>query len=111
MKTFKATKLEIEFEDGRKLSYSGNLNFSYEPAANTDQELKGKLFLIVGPSGTGKTTLVGALKERGLAEVVSVTTRSPRLGEVEGVHYNFITREFFQQLVEKDAFIEHVEYN
>src|SRR6266851_666780 len=73
--------------------------------------IDGKLFLIVGPSGTGKTTLVHELKECGLSEVVSVTTRAPRLGEIEGVHYNFITREYFRQLVERDEFIEHVEYN
>jgi guanylate kinase len=81
-------------------------------AAPTAPKLKGKLYLIVGPSGTGKSTLARALSQKhGIPEVISHTTRAPRLGEVEGVNYHFVTREYFIQMRERGEFIEHVEYN
>lgn len=74
---------------------------------------RGNLFVISGPSGAGKGTLVARL----LQEVqdtwvsVSATTRSPRKGEVDGVHYLFITREEFDRLVAEDGFLEWAEYS
>lgn len=73
---------------------------------------QGNLFVISGPSGAGKGTLVGRL----LQEVpdawvsVSATTRAPREGEVDGVHYHFKNREDFMALVEADGLLEWAEY-
>lgn len=70
---------------------------------------KGKLFIISGASGVGKgTVLEGVMKVRkDLAFSVSVTTRPPRPGEVEGKHYYFVSRDRFQEMVEQDAFLEY----
>ena len=73
----------------------------------------GNLFVISGPSGAGKGTLVARL----LHEVpdawvsVSVTTRRPREGEVEGVHYFFRTEEEFQKLIDEDGLLEWATYS
>lgn len=68
--------------------------------------------VITGPSGVGKGTLIGALRERvdGLRLSVSATTRAPRPGELEGVDYFFMDRERFAELVDEDAFVEHADY-
>ena len=62
---------------------------------------RGNLFVISGPSGAGKGTLVARLVQAVPDAWVSVsaTTRSPRAGEVDGVHYQFKTKEQFQQLI------------
>ena len=55
---------------------------------------KGKLFVISGPSGVGKDTIVNEyLKENDAHLSVSATTRNPREGEIHGVHYYFYTNE------------------
>ena len=58
-----------------------------------------KLFVISGPSGAGKGTLVTRVRERrsNLGLTVSATTRAPRKGEVDGVNYFFLTREEFDR--------------
>ena len=72
----------------------------------------GNLFVISGPSGAGKGTLVARL----LREVPdawvsrSVTTRAPREGEVDGVHYQFASAEEFQDLVDTDGLLEWATY-
>jgi guanylate kinase len=70
-----------------------------------------RLFLVVGPSGTGKTTLVAKLKMHGIPEVVSLTTRKPRPGEVPGVTYHYVERSAFEALREAGEMVEWVEYN
>lgn len=70
-----------------------------------------RLFLIVGPSGSGKSTLVSKLKDLGMVESVSVTSRRPRPGEVEGVHYFFVERSRFEELRDAGEMVECVEYN
>jgi guanylate kinase len=69
----------------------------------------GVLFVISGPSGVGKSTLVKAAMARipDLAFSVSATTRAPRAGETEGVEYHFVGKERFAALVAEDAFLEH----
>ena len=69
----------------------------------------GKVFVITGPSGVGKGTLIELLLERipELELSVSATTREPRPGEVDGRDYHFVSPEKFQQMVEADDFLEH----
>ncbi len=88
-------------------------------AANTDTACidaacakRGKLYVISGPSGVGKGTLVSKLLELrdDVALSVSATTRSPRPGEVDGKNYFFLTKEKFKDLIDADGFIEWAEY-
>lgn len=73
----------------------------------------GLLFVVSGPSGAGKDTLVDALRERmpRVRYSVSATTRSPRAGEREGEHYFFLGRPEFESRVAADGFLEWREYN
>ena len=74
---------------------------------------KGHVFVVAAPSGTGKTTLCARVLEEdpGLTLSVSHTTRAPRTGEENGVHYHFVDEEAFLELVREDGFLEHAEYN
>jgi len=67
------------------------------------------LFVVSGPSGVGKSTLLRRCLASypDLSFSVSATTRDPREGEKDGVDYHFVTRERFDILVAEDAFIEH----
>jgi guanylate kinase len=65
-----------------------------------------KILVLVGPSGSGKDTLGTYLKENSVPELISHTTRKKRKGEIEGVSYNFVTKEDFDK-IEK---IEYSEY-
>ena len=71
-------------------------------------ELDSRLFVVSGPSGAGKGTLVARVRERlpRLGLTVSATTRDPREGEVDGVNYYFLTPEEFQRRVDAGAFLE-----
>ncbi len=70
---------------------------------------KGMLLVISGPSGTGKGTLIKRLMEedKSLVFSVSATTRAPRPGEIDGVHYHFVTDAQYDELVAQDAFVEY----
>ncbi len=70
---------------------------------------KGKVFVISGASGVGKgTVLKGVMEQRkDLSFSVSATTRQPRPGEVDGVHYYFISRERFEAMIAGDEFVEY----
>jgi guanylate kinase len=70
------------------------------------------VFVITGPSGVGKGTLIRGLMERldGLELSVSATTRAPRPGERDGVDYHFLTREEFDRRVAAGEFVEHADY-
>ena len=74
---------------------------------------RGNLFVISGPSGAGKGTLVARLVQAVPDAWVSVsaTTRAPRKGEIDGVHYQFKTPEQFQQLIDTDGLLEWAEYS
>lgn len=72
-------------------------------------ERQGILFLIIGPAGSGKSTVCDRLTgEFGstVRYVVSVTTRAPRPGEVDGKSYHFVTREKFQELIDSEQLFE-----
>jgi len=66
---------------------------------------------LTGPSGSGKTVLSKLLQDRGFKVLVSVTTRAPREGEVEGEDYHFIDKEKFKSLLDENKLIEYTEYN
>lgn len=70
---------------------------------------RGALFVVTGPSGVGKSTLIAQLMEAvpGIRFSVSATTRAPREGEADGVDYHFMDEARFAQLVEEGAFLEH----
>jgi guanylate kinase len=74
---------------------------------------KGKVFVITGPSGVGKGTLIERLLDAvpGLDLSVSATTREPRAGEVNGRDYHFLTPEEFERRVEAADFLEHATYS
>ena len=71
-----------------------------------------KVFVITGPSGVGKGTLIATLRARHpkLGLSVSATTRAPREGEHDGVDYHFLTREEFDRRVAAGDFVEHADY-
>ena len=75
-------------------------------------EKKGKTFIISGPSGVGKSTVLGALFEGrdDLYLSVSATTRAPRPTETPDVDYHFIEAETFRQWIEDGEFLEYAEY-
>ena len=70
---------------------------------------KGKLVVISGASGVGKGTVLGIMmeKRKDLTFSVSATTRPPRPGEVDGVHYYFVTKERFEEMIDKGEFLEY----
>ncbi len=70
------------------------------------------VFVITGPSGVGKGTLIRGLMERlpKLELSVSATTRAPRPGESDGVEYHFLTRDEFERRVAAHDFVEHADY-
>jgi guanylate kinase len=71
-----------------------------------------KLFVVTGPSGAGKGTLISALTERrdDLEVAISATTRPQRPGEEDGHDYYFLTEEEFLGRIEASDFLEHVVY-
>jgi guanylate kinase len=71
------------------------------------------LFVVSGPSGAGKDTLVDGLRQRHerLLYSVSATTRPPRAGERDGIDYFFLTREEFERRLAEDGFLEHRRYH
>ena len=74
------------------------------------EQRNGLLLVVSGPAGVGKGTLDKALMERNhkIKMSVSATTRAPRPGEIEGVHYFFKTEEEFKAMVERGEFLEYM---
>ena len=72
---------------------------------------EGRLIVVSGPSGVGKSTVLRALRsdfDYGFS--VSATTRDPRPSEVDGIHYHFVSRNRFHQMIEDNALVEWAEY-
>ena len=74
---------------------------------------KGKLIVISGASGVGKGTVVGEMMklQQNLLFSVSATTRDPRPTETDGVHYYFVTKERFQEMIAAGEMLEYSEHN
>jgi guanylate kinase len=72
-----------------------------------------RVFVITGPSGVGKGSLINRLRQAipAIEMSVSATTRRPRQGESEGVDYHFLTAEQFDSRVEAGDFLEHADYS
>jgi guanylate kinase len=86
-------------------------NIGDESVNNKEYNKNGLMFVISGPSGVGKGTVVKKLIENErYALSVSVTTRQPREGEIDGVHYFFKTNEEFEEMIAKESFMEHAGY-
>ena len=73
---------------------------------------RGKTFIVSGPSGVGKSTVLKALmeKRKNLYFSISATTREARPGEIDGVHYHFISVDDFRDWISRDEFLEYAEY-
>lgn len=73
---------------------------------------QGKILIVSGPSGVGKGTVLKALmaKYPNMRFSVSATTRTIRPGEVDGVHYRFMTKAQFEELIARDALLEYASY-
>jgi guanylate kinase len=72
-----------------------------------------RVFVITGPSGVGKGSLIGRLRKAipAIEMSVSATTRRPREGEVDGVDYHFLTSDEFDRRVSQGEFLEHARYS
>lgn len=73
---------------------------------------QGLLVVISGPSGTGKGTVIQHLLEHHdrIQLSISATTRQPREGDIDGVHYHFLTKEQFEEMIAQDAVLEYATY-
>lgn len=73
---------------------------------------RGELIVLSGPSGVGKSTVISELlsSRRDIHFSVSFTTRDPRVGEENGVNYNFVSREEFERMIRDEELLEHAEY-
>lgn len=72
---------------------------------------RGNIYVVTAPSGAGKTTLVRALlaSDQQIQLSISYTTRAPRVGEIHGKDYYFVTRHEFENMINANALIEHAE--
>lgn len=73
---------------------------------------QGKILIVSGPSGVGKGTVLKELMKRhpNMRFSVSATTRSPRPGEIDGVHYRFLDKASFEDMIARDALLEYASY-
>ena len=73
---------------------------------------KGQLIVLSGPTGVGKSTVIAELmgQRSNLYFSVSYTTREPRVGEQDGVNYNFVDRQEFERMIADDELLEYAEY-
>jgi guanylate kinase len=80
-----------------------------QPVSAQPSTRQGLLFVLSAPSGTGKDTVINALKQQGMDFYVvpSVTTRAPRAGESEGNPYHFVSQETFERLVSQNELLEY----
>jgi len=89
----------------------GDANHTSTQGASDTLHRRGLMFILSSPSGAGKTTLSKMLlaADDAIKLSVSVTTRPPRPGEIDGVHYTFVSPQEFQRMVDEDDFYEWAE--
>lgn len=89
------------------------INYEMIPQHTASPLDRGRLFVLSGPSGVGKGSLLKALISYlpGVERSVSATTRAPRPGEQEGIDYHFLSREQFVEEIAENCFFEYAEYN
>jgi guanylate kinase len=76
--------------------------------------MSGQLFVMTGPSGVGKSTIIRRLRKEvpGVGYSISHTSREPRKNEADGINYHFVDRETFEKMIGEEAFVEWAEvYN
>lgn len=80
--------------------------------SNEKKQSRGELIVLSGPSGVGKSTVISNLlsSRSDIHFSVSYTTRKPRTGEVDGVNYNFVSREEFERMIADGELLEYAEY-
>lgn len=78
----------------------------------TEKKTRGELIVLSGPSGAGKSTVISELLSHrpDIHFSVSFTTRAPRVGEEDGVSYNFVDRTEFERMISAGELLEHAEY-
>lgn len=78
----------------------------------TQKKSRGELIVLSGPSGVGKSTVISELlsHRQDIHFSVSFTTRKPRVGEEDGVNYNFVDRAEFERMISAGELLEHAEY-
>lgn len=81
------------------------------PPVNTQVPMKPLIVTITGPSASGKTVLSQLMNQNGFEPLVSTTTRSPRQGEKDGIHYHFVSHAEFAQMATDKDLIESVTYD
>lgn len=72
--------------------------------------MRGKLIVFSGPSGVGKGTIREAMKFNDFKFSISLTTREIRPGETDGIHYHYVTKDFFQERIEQGKMLEYAEF-
>lgn len=72
--------------------------------------MKGKLIVFSGPSGVGKGTIREAMKFNKFKFSISLTTREIRVGETDGIHYHYVTKEYFRSRIDEGKMLEHAEF-
>ena len=96
------------FSDGQQTESTMSMQ-TFQNVEQQESHKQGLLFVLSAPSGTGKDTVIAALRASGIDfhVVISVTTRAPRPGESEGNPYYFVSQQTFDQMVAQDALLEH----
>jgi len=102
--------LAAETAAARLLEMSGTVLFLQPLSSETSEETmtSGQLFILVGPSGAGKNTLLAMISKKipGIRQMPTATTRPKRLGEAEGRHHFFLTDAEFDQKIRNGDFVE-----